>query len=203
MSISVSPFNPVQQSGCRAKNPPDLVIASRAPTTLDYGYFLGTIWLFTGNAAYMLAQRVISPTTKSATWIQLAAGSTDNFTAGSFTATSGGFTATTAGQGFKFNATTASGAASGAVVTNSRAGSVTFTGVSIAAGATLTLTMTNSFVTASTTQISYSLQGATTGAALTIESVTNSSGSSAVVITNGTGATTTTANITLVFLVLN
>ena len=64
MSISVSPYNPVQQAGTRAKNPPDLVIASRAPGTLDYGYFLGTLWLWQGNAMYGLAGVTIIPQLK-------------------------------------------------------------------------------------------------------------------------------------------
>ncbi|MES2409038.1 MAG: hypothetical protein V4509_01915 [Patescibacteria group bacterium] len=70
-NVSVSPFNPVQQSGCRAKNPPDLVIASRAPTTKDYGYFLGTFWLYEGNSFWGLISTVFSPTTKSAVWTNL------------------------------------------------------------------------------------------------------------------------------------
>jgi hypothetical protein len=237
MSISVSPFNPVQQAGCRAKNPPDLVIASRAPGVNDYGFFLGTVWLYEGNSAYILGSTVISPTTKSASWLELSAGASTvssvtgtanqitaspttgavvltipstftapgsiTATAGNITATSGNFVSTSAGDGLKLNSPTASGAASGPVVVNGRSGSAIFTGVSIAAGASLTLTITNSAITASTTQVIYSLQGATAGAALTIVSVTNSSGSSAVVVTNGTGATTTTANIALIFLVLN
>jgi hypothetical protein len=80
MSISVSPFNPVQQAGCRAKNPPDLVIASRAPTTLDYGYFLGTFWLFVATGLYVLASRTITPTLSSATWLALESSGSGVFT---------------------------------------------------------------------------------------------------------------------------
>lgn len=114
-----------------------------------------------------------------------------------------GFVATTAGSGITLNATTASGAASGPVVLNSRAGKVTFTSVSIAAAADLTLTMTNSSITSSSTQVIYSLAGATTGSALSVKSVTPGSGTIAFVITNGTGATTTTADISITFLVVN
>lgn len=114
-----------------------------------------------------------------------------------------GFVATTAGSGITLNATTASGAASGPVVLNSRAGKVTFTSVSIAAAADLTLTMTNSAITNSSTQVIYSLAGATTGSALSVKSVTPGSGTIAFVITNGTGATTTTADISITFLVVN
>lgn len=131
------------------------------------------------------------------------AGTTMTATLGNITATNGNFVSSTAGNGLQFNANTATGAAASPVVLNSRAGQVIFTSVSIAAAADLTLTITNSAVTASTTQIIYSMSGATTGSALSIKSVTNSSGSSAIVVTNGTGATTTTANITLNFIVVN
>ena len=71
MSVFVSPYNPVQQAGVRAKNPPDLIIASRAPTTLDYGYFLGSFWLYVGNSLWTLLSTVISPSVKSANWANL------------------------------------------------------------------------------------------------------------------------------------
>jgi hypothetical protein len=100
------------------------------------------------------------------------------------------------------NASTGTGAAASPIVLNNKVGSVTFTSVSIAAAADLTLTITNSNVTTSSI-ISYDMYGATTGSALTIKSVTNTAGSSAIVVTNGTGATTSTADITLVFSFLN
>ncbi len=139
----------------------------------------------------------------SATAGAVNAGTSMTATLGNITATNGQFVGSTAGTGFLFNANSNSGAASGPVVLNSRAGQVTFTTVSIAAGASLTLTMTNSAITGSGTQIIYSMFGATAGAALSIVSVTNSAGSSAIVVTNGTGATTTTANISFNFLVVN
>lgn len=297
MSVSVSPYNPVQQSGCRAKNPPDLVIASRAPGVKDYGYFIGTFWVWSGNAVYALLSTIISPSTKSANWANLgggsgqvstitgntgtatpsagniavvgtgsivtaASGSTDSisltgltnhailvgagtdtitklavgatgtllagataadpaFTAspsvsgsltagttltatlGAITATNGNFVGSTAGTGLLLNSPTATGAAASPLVLNGRSGAAIFTSVSIAAAADLTLTITNSAITDVNTQVIYFLSGATTGSALTVKSVTNSAGSSAIVVTNGTGATTTTADITLTFLVLN
>lgn len=133
----------------------------------------------------------------------LTATTTLTATLGNITATTGNFVSVAAGNGLLFNATTATGAASGPVVLNVRAGAVTFTSVSIAANADLTLTITNSQITGSSTQVLYSMQGATTGSALSVKSVTNSAGSSAIVVTNGVGATTTTANITLTFLVVN
>ncbi len=114
-----------------------------------------------------------------------------------------GFIATTAGAGLLLNSPAASAAAPGPVVVNGRSGQATFTSVSIAAAADLTLTITNSSITGSTTQVIYSMSGSTTGSAPSIKSVTNTAGSSAIVVTNGTGATTTTADITLNFIVLN
>jgi hypothetical protein len=124
-------------------------------------------------------------------------------TLGDITATNGNFVSSTAGKGLSFNANTATGAAASPIVINSRAGQAIFTSVSIAAAADLTLTITNSAITASTTQVIYSISGATTGSALSIKSVTNSTGSSVIVVTNGTGATTSTANITVNFIVVN
>lgn len=87
---------------------------------------------------------------------------------------------------------------------NGRSGQVTFSGVSIAAGATQSFVIANTAIAAIGTVILYGMVGATAGAALTIASVTNIAGtSSTIVVTNGTGATTTTANITFTFLVLN
>lgn len=145
---------------------------------------------------YTLPVAITAPGSISATTTMTA-------TLGAITATNGNFVGSTAGTGLLFNANTASGAASGTVTLNSRAGKVTFTTVSIAAGADLTLTMGNSQVTGSGTQILYFMSGATSGAALSIKSVTNSASSSAIVVTNGTGATTTTADISFTFLVIN
>lgn len=124
-------------------------------------------------------------------------------TLGNITATNGNFVASTAGNGLVFPVATGSGASSGTVNSNGRQGSVTFTGPSIAGGAVLGLTMGNTSITGAATQILYTLVGATTGAALTIQSVVNSASTSVITIANGTGATTTTADITLNFLILN
>lgn len=87
---------------------------------------------------------------------------------------------------------------------NGRSGQVTFSGVSIAAGATQSFVIDNTAISAVGTVILYSMVGATTGASLDIQSVTNVAGtSSTIVVENGTGATTSVANITFTFLVLN
>lgn len=71
MSIFVSPYNPVQQSGVRAKNPPDLVIATRPPTTKDFSYFVGQLWVYLNNAYYGLVG-VATGGTPSGQWVLFA-----------------------------------------------------------------------------------------------------------------------------------
>jgi hypothetical protein len=124
-------------------------------------------------------------------------------TLGNVTATNGNFVASTAGTGIVLTPAVAAAAASPQTA-NGRSGQVVFSGVSIAAGATQTFVINNTAISAIGTVILYSMTGATQGSALTIESVTNVAGtSSTIVVTNGTGATTSTANITFTFLVLN
>lgn len=132
----------------------------------------------------------------------IAATTTVTATLGNITATAGNFVASAAGSGIVIPAA-AVGPGASPQISNARAGSVTFSSVSIAANAVQTLTITNSTITGSSTVVLYTLRGATTGSSLTIQSVTNSAGSSAVTIMNGAGLTTTTANITLDYLVLN
>ncbi len=88
MAVSVSPYNPTQQSGSRAKNPPDLVIISREPTSLDYGYFIGTLWLYPGNSLWSLSTIVISPTQRYATWLSLSGTAQETFVTNSGSAVS-------------------------------------------------------------------------------------------------------------------
>lgn len=122
-------------------------------------------------------------------------------TTGNITATSGNFVASAAGTGLVLPVGTASGATP--QVVDARVGSVTFTGISIAAAADSTLVLTNSTITGASTRVLLSMIGATTGSATSIKSVTPSAGSLSIVVTNGTGATTTTADITFDFIVLN
>ncbi len=175
--------------GITATGTSEINISGAAVTTIGTG---GTGAVNIGNA-----------TGNTTVTGSLTASTTLTATSGNITATNGNFVSSAAGKGLSFNATTATGVAASPIVLNTRAGSAVFTSVSIAAGADLTLTITNSEVTASTTQVLYSMSGVTSGAALSIKSVTNSAGSSAVVVTNGTGATTTTADITLTFVVVN
>jgi len=104
-------------------------------------------------------------------------------------------------QGLIFTPTVASGGSPLSAV--SRCFSATLTGVSIAAGATQSFTITNATIGGSSTLIQYTMYGATSGAALTIQSISNTTGQSVIVVTNGTGATTTTADITFIGLLLS
>jgi hypothetical protein len=129
--------------------------------------------------------------------------STTTLTAGTgLTVTTGGITLLGSGQGITTNPVIVAAGASPQVA-NGHVGQVTFSGVSIAAGASQTFTITNSGITGAGTVIEYSWYGATAGSALSMANVVNSAGSSAITMTNGTGASTSTANITFIFQVLN
>lgn len=56
----VSPLSPIQQSGVRALNPPDLIIATRAPLTTDYQFFVGTIWVRLNTGSYILVGKPLN-----------------------------------------------------------------------------------------------------------------------------------------------
>lgn len=210
--VYISPATAQSATALDFASPPVLGFGSTTPrpvhaTTLSS---LGATTLNTSGAATTTigtggtgAVQIGNATGNTAVTGSLTATTTLTSTLGNITATNGNFVGSTAGTGFQFNANTATGAAASPIVINSRAGQAVFSSVSIAAAADLTLTITNSAITASTTQVIYSMSGATTGSALSIKSVTNSAGSSAIVVTNGTGASTTTANITLNFLVVN
>ena len=130
------------------------------------------------------------------------AGTSITATLGNITATNGNLVASTAATGLSLNPTVASGAA-GTVNCDGRVGSVTFTGVSIAAAADLTLTIGNTSIAGASTRVILTMSGSTTGSAPSIKSITPSANQVAIVVTNGTGATTTTADITFDFIVLN
>jgi hypothetical protein len=118
-------------------------------------------------------------------------------------ATTGNLTASGTGSGLLLTPTIV-GAGASPQTANGRSGQVTFSGVSIAAGATQSFVINNTSIAAIGTVILYGMTGATAGAALSIVSVTNvAATSSTIVVTNGTGATTSTANITFTYLVLN
>lgn len=133
----------------------------------------------------------------------LTAATTITATLGDITASNGNFVASASGTGLSLPVVTASGAASGTVNCNGRVGSVTFTSVSIAGNADLTLTLGNTSIAGSSTRLLYSMSGCTTGGAVSVKSVTTGANSCAWVVTNGTGLTTTTADITFDFIVLN
>lgn len=151
-----------------------------------------------GLTARLAAPGAIGGTTPAAgTFTALTA------TTGAVTATLGNLATSAAGAGLLLNPTTATGAAASPVVLNTRVGQIVFSSVSIAAAQELTLTNTNSAITGSSTQVQWCMSGATTGSALSVKSFTTGSGTQAWVITNGTGATTTTADIKIMFMVMN
>ena len=82
----------------------------------------------------------------------------------------------------------------------SNVGESLLTGVSIDADAVQSFNVSNPIITSSS-KIIASIQGATTGASLSVQSITPSEGEFNIVIQNGTGATTSTANITVTYLV--
>jgi len=158
----------------------------RPPTTTDI-FPAGTRWL--DNS---VSPKVIYETTGAGVWASV----------GVFSAINVSGLATFSG-GINTNPTIVAAGASPRTA-NSRSGQVTFSGVSIAAGATQSFVINNTAIPAVGSVILYTLVGATSGAALTIQSVTNVAGvSSTIVVQNGTGATTTIANITFTFLILN
>jgi hypothetical protein len=160
-------------------------------------------WVLSKSATLGTSNQIVidGSTGAFSTVAGITAATTLTATLGNITATNGNFVASAAGTGLVLPVGTASGATP--QIVDARVGSVTFTGISIAAAADLTLTLTNSTITGAATRVMLSMIGATTGSALSIKSVTPSAGSLAIVVTNGTGATTTTADITFDFMVLN
>lgn len=144
----------------------------------------------------------ITATTSVASTTTMTAGTGLTATTGNITATTGNLVTSASGAGLSFNVVV-TGAGASPRTCNGRVGSVTFSSVSIAAGATQSLVISNTAVTGSSTVVLVGMRGATSGAALTIQSVTNASSQTTIVVQNGTGATTTTANITFDFIVLN
>lgn len=174
--------------------------ALRAPTTQDI-YAPGTQWQDNN-----VNPPVIYETTGAGRWNAIVGNGSfatltvsGNETVGGTLGVTGLSTLT---GGINTAPVTASGASPQAA--SGRSGQVTFTGVSIAAGATQSFVITNTAVPAVASVILLSMAGATAGSALSIVSVTNvANTSTTIVVTNGTGATTTTANITFTFLILN
>jgi hypothetical protein len=124
-------------------------------------------------------------------------------TAGSgITATTGNLSLLGVGSGLVLTPTVVAAGASPQTA-NGRVGVVTFSSVSIAAGATQAFTISNTAITGSGTQLLLSMVGATSGAALNIQSVANTASQTVITVENGTGATTSIANITFTYIVLN
>ena len=191
---TISPQTTPYYGGGQVVNPANVLKKTGSPGTKLTQDHLGTLSVDNVNAAIYA---LVSKSGGVDTWINLGGG------AGTFTSLSvaGNITATGTGHGLFVPVTTASGASP--QTANGRVGSVTFSSVSIAAAATQAFTIANSSIAGSSTVLSLSMVGATTGAALVIQSVANTAGQSVITVANGTGATTTTANITFTYLVLN
>jgi hypothetical protein len=187
----------------------------RVPNTADILYPVGKWWLYVGNSLWYLQSLTSASNITTANWVQI---TTSASVAALFASPPAIGTTTPAAGAFTTLAVSGLSTLTGGINTapvvvaagaspqtaNGRSGQVTFSGVSIAAGATQSFVINNTSVAAIGTVIMYTMVGATTGAALTIQSVTNVAGtSSTIVVTNGTGATTSTANITFTFIVLN
>jgi hypothetical protein len=193
------------------------ILAGRNPSnTIDVNYSSAYLWLsdFTlggsGTLFYQAGNKLGLPNwTSVISSASIAANFASPSPIGSTTPNSGVFT-TIAVSGLSTltggvnTAPVVVAAGASPQTANGRSGQVTFSGVSIAAGMTQSFVINNTSIAAIGTVIMYTMVGAAAGAALTIESVTNVAGtSSTIAVTNGTGATTTTANITFTFLVLN
>jgi hypothetical protein len=195
---------------------PTILAGRNASNTIDINYGSGYLWLSdfaqggSGTLFYQAGNKLgvpnwtslTSSTSLAATFASPPAIGSTTPAAGTFTTLAVSGLSTLTGGINTAPVVVAAGASP--QTANGRSGQVTFSGVSIAAGATQSFVINNTSVAAIGTVIMYTMVGATTGAALTIQSVTNVAGtSSTIVVTNGTAATTSTANITFTFLVLN
>jgi len=202
LSPKVTPY----YGGGQAVDPANVLktTATTPPTTLTQDR-LGTIQV---NNATASAWLLVSKSGGVDTWLALGGGGAA-FTAASLTASTGNITATLGnlvlsgtGSGLVTTPTVVAAGASPQTA-NGRVGSVTFSGVSIAAGATQSFTISNTAITGSSTILLIVMTGATSGSAPSIQSVANTAGQTVITVTNGTGATTTVANITFTYQVLN
>jgi len=194
---TISPQTTPYYGGGQVVNPANVLQVTTTPSTVLTEDKLGTLAI---NNASALAYILVSKSGGVNTWALIESGGGG----GSFaTVTSAGnITITGSGSGFVTNPVVGTTGGS-PIIANGRIVSATFSGVSIAAAATQALVITNSAVTVSTQIGLVSWSGATTGAALTLQSVVNAAGSTTFTFTNGTGATTTTANITITYELLN
>lgn len=59
--------NPLSYLGVQAENPPNVIVAARAPATSDLGHRVGTIWVHGGNDAWILIENAAG----AANWAQI------------------------------------------------------------------------------------------------------------------------------------
>lgn len=86
MTDLVPGFNELAYLGVNAANPPDVIVATRAPTTLDTNHALGTVWVYrVAGSIYILANVAGGV----ATWAIVGGGSSDVNTINSLPPTAG------------------------------------------------------------------------------------------------------------------
>jgi len=179
MTIQNDPgVNPLAYLGVRAVNPPNVIQSSRAPTSSDVGYQIGTLWIDTiTQAAYELC----GYTSGVPGWVVLGGGSSDVST---LTGDSGGAISPTGGN----------------INLLGTANQITTTG----SGSTITWSLPSAITTPGSLTTTTTLTGgtgitATTGNIVATAgniSTTAGSISSHTTLTAGTGITATTGNIT-------
>lgn len=177
---------PTQYLGVRAQLPPDLVTATRPPTSSDKAYVRGTLWLDkSASTAWMWPG--------SGSWISLGSGTTGAIV--TLTGGSGGALSPTAGNmNLLGTANQITSTGSGSTITFSipssftAPGSITAT-TSIASTTTLTAGTSLAVTTSATVGTTLGVTGATTLAALTQVGTCNINASGAGVTTIGTGGT--------------
>lgn len=177
-----------QYMGVRAILPPDLVTATRAPTSADKAYVKGTLWLDTSaSTAFMWPG--------SGNWISLGSGTTGAIV--TLTGGSGGALSPTAGNmNLLGTANQITSTGSGSTITFSLPSAITAPGsltttTSLTAGSGFTVTAGTSSLKA-TTIVGTTLINASGAAVTTI----GTGGTGAVNIGNATGNTAVTGSLT-------
>lgn len=109
--MTVNPQNLFPYLGVRAKTPPDLIKQTRNPTTSDYQFQIGTLWV---NTTGVDSFQLVGISGQTATWVSLGGGTTQIAT---LTGDTGGAISPTAGNINILGGTGASVAGSGSTLT--------------------------------------------------------------------------------------
>jgi len=82
-------LNPLAYTGVRANNPANVIQATRAPTTTDVGYQLGTLWV---NTTAQSSYQLDGFSSGAAVWVVLGGGTSDVNTINNLSPTGGNIT---------------------------------------------------------------------------------------------------------------